>query len=686
MGVACLGGVAHAAPQSIPTMTIKIYNDDPKAYIFPVYTTGQHRDAKVLGDIWLQAIFGNTKQQILSGQFNYNSNQSFRFYLTDRAGLLPQAIPPKGSVSLTIPLYTQLVTNPSPAAWNQYADWWNGATIQLFYSSAPTPPPALVQDYLARPTQKPLVSQAPGAVFPTCVGCKGVKYVWDTSDLAKNAPSQLLEFTLGARVQLCPIGDCKDNDIPNTLDLSNVDFDVSYVNIAYGPAAMGPYENNQVGYVGTPQTFNQFSAAVTKFLQTPAYKGWPQFVITYPGGRKETINKLASPLEIFPRIAGGGAPPPDLTPLPSKQDGGDPSAWPKPESLWKPIKALYTNWIQWAGPVGSPGQCTAGDGKQFCDAIINAKTLLQANYDKYKGLFGPNKPCGDGTPVKLTDSLMVAHVYGWTPFTENGCPAGANLLEETPGYPDNHYAKYAAVKEQYDLLNYGRLQNIKYDFNPYVTFIHGSQYANIENAYAYSVDDAVGNVQAEGAGIIIDVGSTEHLENQTPAKPPINISYGLANGGVAFTKYSVCNDKNWKPTRSYFQSFIINANNPQNCPVYFEDDKKPEPQRYTFTITRDPSTFPEIPEPEKQIWTPDTAKPVFCEKNNDQPPYQKSSRQWCCDITAKAGIKAFSVPEAHSAHQSKIYYVVTQAPMTSVDIIPSIDKTCSEGTLWPPQQ
>jgi hypothetical protein len=33
------------------------------------------------------------------------------------------------------------------------------------------------------------------------------------------------------------------------------------------------------------------------------------------------------------------------------------------------------------------------------------------------------------------------------------------------------------------------------------------------NVYAYSVDDAVGNIQAEGTGFIIDVGDTKHLEN-----------------------------------------------------------------------------------------------------------------------------------------------------------------------------
>lgn len=43
---------AQIVPQVVPTMTIKIFNDDPAHYIFPVLTTGQG-----MVDIWLQAIF-----------------------------------------------------------------------------------------------------------------------------------------------------------------------------------------------------------------------------------------------------------------------------------------------------------------------------------------------------------------------------------------------------------------------------------------------------------------------------------------------------------------------------------------------------------------------------------------------------------------------------------------------------
>ena len=153
---------------------------------------------------------------------------------------------------------------------------------------------------------------------------------------------------------------------------------------------------------------------------------------------------------------------------------------------------------------------------------------MAANFDNYLKIF-PSK-CS-GTPITLTDDKMIAHVYGWAPFTEaasgQGCGATDNLLENTPGYQSNNYAEYLRVKQEFDKLNYGTTQDPESVFNPWVVMIHGSSYMNAPNVYAYSVDDAVGNIQADGLGFVVDVGSTEHLENQLPAAPPITINYAI---------------------------------------------------------------------------------------------------------------------------------------------------------------
>ena len=134
-----------------------------------------------------------------------------------------------------------------------------------------------------------------------------MQFFSDTTDLPKNDPAQLLEYTLGARVQLI-VAENPSTDPTNTLDLRNVDFDVSYVNLAFAPAAMGPYQNDQVGCVGTPQSINTFTTALNKFLTD--FPGWPQFVRTCADKSKETLLKLPSPLEVFSRIKPGLEAPP----------------------------------------------------------------------------------------------------------------------------------------------------------------------------------------------------------------------------------------------------------------------------------------------------------------------------------------------------------------------------------------
>src|SRR5204863_110980 len=154
-------------------------------------------------------------------------------------------------------------------------------------------------------------------------------------------------------------------------------------------AAMGPFQNDQVGYVGTPQDIKPFRTALDKFL--PDFPGWPRFVRTYSDHTTEMLLKLPSPLEIFARL-GPDLPPPDLQPPPH---------WP--DQLWAPVEALRTNWKSFAGTFNTPGRCsTTAQKDTFCDAIVDAKKLMKANYDNYKAIF--SSQC-NGTPVTLTDDL-----------------------------------------------------------------------------------------------------------------------------------------------------------------------------------------------------------------------------------------------------------------------------------------
>lgn len=123
-------GEAGAQANVVPMMTIKIFNDDPNHWAYPVLTTG----VRTPNDIWLQAFFKVPLNDI--GTKRYASKKNYRLYINPADA----GIPPGGSVVLKLPLYTQLVANPDPTQPDQYIDWWNGTTILLYLSDEAKPP------------------------------------------------------------------------------------------------------------------------------------------------------------------------------------------------------------------------------------------------------------------------------------------------------------------------------------------------------------------------------------------------------------------------------------------------------------------------------------------------------------------------------------------------------------------
>jgi hypothetical protein len=172
------------------------------------------------------------------------------------------------------------------------------------------------------------------------------------------------------------------------------------------------------------------------------------------------------------------------------------------------------------------------------------------------------------------------------------------------------------------------------------------------------------------------------LENQTPAAPPININYAIGAQAIKFTNFRICkNDLDHdRPVNPAFTSFVISANNPKTCPIFFLDNKS-TPQLYSFTVTQTPdhfAFFPNPTKPPKPGWSEQTAAVIDCSANAGPPPYQQSSKAWCClklDVGGN-GVWAYGQPEPHNAHQSKIYTVVTNiAEQSTTNPI----KTCNMG-------
>jgi hypothetical protein len=212
--------------------------------------------------------------------------------------------------------------------------------------------------------------------------------------------------------------------------------------------------------------------------------------------------------------------------------------------------------------------------------------------------------------------------------------------------------------------------------------------------YAYSVDDAVGNLQAEGVGFFIDVGSSQNLctcllnstnpctgtpgpnpacPNQNPAGPPINVT--VAPGGFkhyGLCKYDPMDPISYKTVNTLSTAFVMSPNNPQQCPIFF-DNSPGGTQLYTFTVTQAPNQ--EAPPPFTPCTMPNTvnpdgSRPLGCQvspttaqyincraqisSSNGTSPcsggscvtantpgtaiggatFQQSSRTWCCIVNA----------------------------------------------------
>src|SRR5271155_5629323 len=179
---------AQNCPAQPPTQTLMIFNDSDQ-YIFPELETGNGTP-----DVWIQAICQVPDSQ--TGTLKYGRDKTFRFYVNPQGGIAPGQ-----SVSITIPLFTQLGATVDPTQTDQYAEWWQGENIQIFSSPTSKPPRAFTEDYnsVSRSNQMPLMSRAANPTFPSCSGCQ-LQFFYDPDGtLPKNRPSQLFEATLGAR-------------------------------------------------------------------------------------------------------------------------------------------------------------------------------------------------------------------------------------------------------------------------------------------------------------------------------------------------------------------------------------------------------------------------------------------------------------------------------------------------------
>ena len=586
VSIACLGALMGSSSlcvaqtcvpkgnlPAIPTMTVYILNNSPTVNIYPVLSVGGGTPDNGVVDTWMQAWFGIKPQSCLT-QDVYLRSHIYRLYINPTG----TGIPPRGTVKLTLPLYSQLVPTIDPTQGDQLIDWWQGGGIRMFYSpkGSGAPPPALTADYNG--TSANQANQTPqtpiaGAAVPQCVTNTGaactLAIFQDTAELSGGDPFQLQEYTLGA---------VDSSKVPYSLNTKNVDFDVSYVDSVFMPILVEPYPNKHgiYGWVGINGDVAPFTATVKKWLKD--FAGWPQFV----DNQGATDDKVPSPINLFiGNIFNTGLDDParaDLQPI-----GTGPG-----QASWAPITAMIKNWKD-------------STGANPADPNISAVSkLFVANYANYAANYNNNDTtgwgCNTGTfpnPIDYTLFVALGYAYGWTPLNY-GCAVTANQLYNTPGYYDpnkpNPTAGYQKVKNQFDNLqiNYQTETDTAKFFNPYVDLIHGADYLNAQYAYAYSVDDGVGNVQVDGAtGFYLAVGSPNNLPNPEPLGSLVNITFGYgAKDNVRFVKYGLCTDKPDTVVNPSYTTFVVSVGKITSCPYSLLDNKG---NIYYFGIKKAPN-------------------------------------------------------------------------------------------------
>ncbi len=476
----------------VEAKTITIHNNSQNT-LYPVLSTSKNAVNQ-----WLQGCWRVTDA--------HPTDFVYKLYVNDGTG-----IPAGSSVTITLPLYSQIGEN-------RYITWWNGGRVVLADRSDRLRGDADVDKPLTTPTNV------------TCTGqnttCTLTTYSSDVQ-FPENIYAQLSEYTFGDSI--VP-GDPKDN-LPRILKPENVGYNISYVDHVYLPVAIGPTANPYIGYSGSAQPLNEFANSLDAFMNTDIGKGWPVynlFKLKLPGGYNifaqrngvlpaddDVPVKLPAPdgppvLTVYECISGG------CNEEQKKQRFGE--AVQRMQNLWgscadwgtENISAYVKDLPNAPYPIDCP--------PAMAQKMQAVKDFFEENHRLYVEM---NKTAcekdAEGkpkTPPYIPDYTYwqaITHIYGWVPFNE-GCGAGANALVLTKIDGWDH----AAIQSMYiHDLQYNYLQpevaaNHNLLFNPYVKLIHKELRMN---AYGFSVDDAVGFMSELGSGLIFAVGGTEGLEN-----------------------------------------------------------------------------------------------------------------------------------------------------------------------------
>lgn len=498
--VDCYSDPNKQKPYPVTAKTITIQNNTD-GVIYPVIQSGSRPV-----DEWLQGCFRSTD--------NFPQPKNIRAYINFEKGLS------KGqSVTVSLPVYSQTDSDG-------YVTWWNGGRI-YFGDTKGSEGSGLQLMYTKDSANKVTVSGDKAQI--NCSDCTSLEVFSSTEGIDESLPGQLAEFTFG---------DSPAANVPRKLFPENVNYNVSYVDHVYLPVAIGPKGNPYIGYTGTTENFKSFREKLGTFFADPqSGKGWPAYnlagltdeqlsqnKIKIPGGynifalRTDTQSPTIVPL---PRVVRSDGFPPTIT-LPKCLKSPESCTEEEKQGIGGALQNIQNLWKACAGDESFFGKKDASavincsfktreDRNPLVGPTLNQQTFKQVyqfflkNYNKYK-----SGACGNNNlKANLPPLVMLQHIYGFVPFNEGCNNAGYNALVDTSTKDEYEEAHRNYIELQYSTPT----DKTTPHFNPYVNLIHDRLKTN---AYAFSIDDAVGFMAEYGSGLIFTLGDAAGLENKDP--------------------------------------------------------------------------------------------------------------------------------------------------------------------------
>ena len=409
-------------------------------------------------------------------------------------------MPPKSSVTLTIPFYTQLLpTTPANLGKvnDQFVDWWNAMRVYVFDGKDAAD---AAYNYSVDRTGNVIppipVNPVAGAALPSCASssttCEPLVIKAYVNGFPTSVPAQLVEYTFAA-AQGPPLNPTL------SIDRTFVNFNISAVDQVYLPAAIGARGNPtpQNTYLGSTQDLAPFRGALGAFTANGTL--WPFYVPAYFTAQEPTI-----PLPRRPRAA---------SPIPSRSCRRPTPSTPNRSATRRRHRRCCPRTR--SSGIGVLGQVGAGHARPVEQVHVgDAAPEPDLHQD----------PAGqDASSPTATASASRASLCRARSSSCRSSTAGCRF----PAAPRRWSRSRATTRRSAPIAICSTISSIppccpQDVFNPYVKLIHQTL---ASNAYAFSIDDAVAFKSLPGDGIVITIAGAEGLENQTQTPLPTASTY-----------------------------------------------------------------------------------------------------------------------------------------------------------------